>query len=498
MKKNTIALFYPKTEKESVNKNLPFAILKLGSELKGEGYDLAIIDERFEEQYQHRLSEVLDKAICFGVSVMTGYQIQSGLSASEFVRKINKNVPIVWGGWHPSILPRETLENANIDIVVMGQGERTLCELAGTLKKGGPLEGIDGLSYKKGGSIVINKRREPQDVNTLHPLRFDVLDIERYIFRSALGNRSIFWNSSQGCPYGCGFCSTPAVYHRRWTGLKAETLIGQLSTLVDKYKIDSVTFAEDNFFVDIKRVETLCELLIINKIKLKWASDVRVDKIIHFSDDMMRLLKESGCVKLYVGAESGDQDVLTLINKMIRVEDTYKAAEMLDKYKIISEFFVIVGFPNAPKKDLAKTLELIKGIKSRYPDHQFSTYIYTPYPGTPLLGLAVEHGLKIPDKLEDWVRWNILSINTPWVDEKYLDTVNMYSKGYYPLAFPSPALKKKFNENLLGLVYLILHKLSLFRVNNNFFIFPVEWKLVKAFNGIRTRYGIFKEMESFR
>jgi radical SAM superfamily enzyme YgiQ (UPF0313 family) len=498
MKKNTVVLFYPKTEKNNINKNLPFAILKLASELKGAGYEVIAIDERFEEDYENQLINALDKAVCFGVSVMTGYQIGGGLKASTLVRKIDGKVPIVWGGWHPSILPEETLENENIDILVRGQGERTLCELAAALKNNTDLKSIEGLSYKKDGRIISNRNREPNDVNTFYPIRFDLLDMDRYIFKSPLGERSIFWNSSQGCPYQCGFCSTPVVYHRRWSGLRAETIIEQLKELIGRYKIDSVTFAEDNFFVDMGRVEKLCDGIIKNKLKLRWAADVRVDRVIRFPESFMSLLKESGCSKLYVGAESGDQEMLDLMNKMIKVEDTYKAAELLDKVKIISEFFIIVGFPHDPKKDLKKSLELIRGIKSRYPDHQFSTYIYTPYPGTPLLESAVKNGLKIPDSLEDWVRWSIVSVNTPWVDKKYLDSVNMYSKCFYPLAFPSPALRARFTSGVIGATCLLLHKIARFRVEKDFYRFPVEWKLIKYFHAVKARYNIFKGIESFR
>ena len=109
--KNSVILFFPKTEKDNVNKNTPTAILKIGSELKGSGYKVIPIDERFEENYENRLKDSLNDAVCFGVSVMTGYQIHGGLKASSFVKRMKEDVPVVWGGWHPSLLPEETLEN---------------------------------------------------------------------------------------------------------------------------------------------------------------------------------------------------------------------------------------------------------------------------------------------------------------------------------------------------------------------------------------------------
>jgi radical SAM superfamily enzyme YgiQ (UPF0313 family) len=491
-------LFYPKNDEKNATKFLPLSILKIASQLKSAGFDVISIDERLEGNYKNKLIGYLDKAICVGVSVMTGYQIRGGLEASSLVKKVNNGVPVVWGGWHPSLLPEETLENENIDIVVKGQGEITICELAKALKDKKGLADIQGILFKKDKKVIANKSREFNDINSFYPVRYDVLEIDRYITKSPIGERSIFWSSSQGCPYPCGFCCTPAVYCRKWSGLSPEALLGQLKKIIGDYKVDSVIFAEDNFLVDVKRIEKLCRGIIENNLKFKWATDVRIDKVNRFSDEFVGLLKASGCFKLFVGAESGDQDTLDLIDKKIRLEDTYKMAEKLDKHKIISEFFLMVGFPKNPSKDLERTLELIKKVKEPYPDHQFTAFLYTPYPGTPLMPLAVKHGLKIPEKLEDWVGWNVLSVHTPWVDKKYLDKVNRYTKCFYPLAFPSVSLKARFNRKIRGFPYRVLHAIARFRVKNNFFYFPLEWKLLKFFHALQMKFNLFAGVESFR
>ncbi len=496
--KNSIILFYPKTEKDNVNRNTPTALLKIGSVLESSGYDVIAIDERFEENYEDCLRNSLDRAICLGVSVMTGYQIHGGLKASSFVKRMKEDIPVVWGGWHPSLLPEETLENRNIDIVVRGQGERTMLELVEALKNDNELEPIEGISYKKNGSIVSNRPREFQDVNSFQPLRFDLIDIERYIFKSPLGERSIFWNSSQGCPYRCGFCCTPTVFFQRWSGLNSDTLLEQLRTLVKDYEIDSVTFAEDNFFVDLERVKNLCQGLIKNNLKINWATDVRIDQLNRIPDDLMLLLKKSGCSKLYIGAESGDQEILDLIEKKIKLEDTYQAAEKLAKYDIVTDFFIVVGFPENPEKDLDQSLKLIKRVKSMYPDHQFTPLVFTPYPGIPLLDLSIRHGFKIPNKLEDWIEWSVLSVNTPWLSKKYFDRVNMYAKFLYPLAYPSESLNNKFEQKIKGFPYRVLHRMASWRIRKNFLNIPLEWKLLKIFHTARTKFKLFERIESFR
>ena len=496
--KKKVVLFYPKTDAGNIVRFMPLALLKLGSQLRGAGYDVITIDERFDKDYAGRLAGHLDGALFFGVSVMTGYQIRGALQASAAVKKIKNDLPIVWGGWHPSILPEETLKNEHIDIAVRGQGEETVVHLARALESKENLSGIEGISYKEKNKISSNNPRSFQDINQFYPLKPDILDMERYITPSPLGTRTIFWNSSQGCPYRCGFCCTPAVYKRMWSGLKASTLVKQLELLVKDFKINTVIFAEDNFLVDIKRVEELMRELIEKRLSIKWATDVRIDKVNQFSDEFLTLFKKSGCAKFFVGAESGDPDILNLIDKKIRVEDTRKMAAKLAHHKIISEFFLIVGFPQNPERDLKATLDLIKDLKSRYPDHEFTVVLFTPYPGTPLMELAVKKGLRVPKKLEEWVNWNVLSVNTPWVDKKYLNKSNMFAKYLYPLAFPSSALKEKFKRRGKGLPYRVLHRIASFRVSREFFALPVEWELLKWFHSLKTRFGWFRNVESFR
>lgn len=498
MKNNLIVLFYPKSEQKNLNRNIPLSLLKIGSELKNAGYKAVIIDERFEENYENYLEKILPEILFFGVSSMTGHQISGGIKASSFVKRNSKLTPVVWGGWHPSIVPEETLINQNIDIVVMGQGEATSKELAKVLSCSQDLQKVSGIAYKENGRVIFNRPRQFQDINEFSLIAFDLFDFEKYIFKGSLGDRTIFWNSSQGCPYGCGFCNTSNVYKRRWSGLNAYRLLGEIEILIKKFKIDGITFAEDNFFVDINRVRDLCTGMIAKNIRINWATDARVDQINSLSEEFMELLKKSGCTKLYIGAESGDDDVLNLIDKKIRFKDTLMAAEKLSKFIIISEFFIIVGFPVNPDKDLRLSLNMIKDIKIKFPEHQFTPFLFTPYPGTPLLDLAKKRGLQVPSKLEDWQNWSILTVSTPWINNSYLDRINMYVKCLYPLAFPSMSLRKKFKNRYKGYIYKMLHRISIFRIKHDFFVLPLEWMLIKIFYKIKIKFNLFRNFDSFR
>jgi len=486
--------FYPKSEKENIYKNFPIAPIKLGSQLLRAGFNIEIIDSRIEENYKEHLEESLKEALFLGVSVMTGYPIYHALRASDIAKKANKDIPIIWGGWHPSLLPKQTIQHKDIDVVVIGQGEKTIVELAEVIQVNGSLKDIKGIIYKdKDEKIIENERRPFNDINLFQPVDFSLVKTDLYAHPTYLGHRAIFWNTSQGCPFSCGFCCTQGLYNRRWSGLTADKVMGQIDMLVNKMGIDGISFTEDNFMVDPRRVEKICKSIIEKKVKFKWAMDLRVDQALKLTDDYLDLLRKSGCVKVFLGSESGDQEVLDNIDKGITIEGTYEVAKRFHAHDIIAEIFVMVGFPWNPRKDLEKTLKMISKIKAAYPNHQATPFLFTPFPKTKLFKIAVEKGLKVPQKLEEWIGWNVLRVITPWVDRKYLDTVNRLVKFYIPLAYPSKALKEMFRHRIFGFMYRFLHKLALFRIRRNFFKFPVEWIFVKfLYYNLKVKYNLFK------
>lgn len=495
-KKDLVVLFYPKTESDNIYRNLPLAVLKIASQLLACGYRLSFIDARFDKDYKSSIQDSIKEALCIGISCMTGYQIYDAINASRIAKELNNDIPVVWGGWHPSLLPDETIRNDFIDILVRGQGENTFVEVLNALNNGYSLEGIGGVSFKDSQrGIIHNPARPMEDINNFSPVNFDVLDINRYVNETPLGKRTIFWNTSQGCPYTCGFCCTHTLYSRRWISLKVERIIKEIETLVRRFNIDGILFTEDNFFTDKNRVKEICEELIRRDIKIRWSTDARVDQIIHYDDAFLRLLKKSGCMKLYLGAESGDQEVLDFIDKDIKVEYTYRAAQILADHGIIGEFLLMLGFPLDPQKDLEKTLEMMKEIKKRFPNHQATPFLYTPYPGTKLFNFAVKNGLTPPNKLEEWIPWSSLEPTVPWVNKKYLDYVNRLIKFYLPFAYPSESLKSLMKKRLWGLFYKLTHRIAKFRLENNLFSFTAEWYIAKYFYyNIKLKYNLFKKI----
>ena len=159
---------------------LPLGLLSISRNLHEEGYRIKIINQIVNHNWEVDLRDELKKdPICVGVSAIIGYPLLGGIAASEIVKE-NSNAPTIWGGPHPSILPRQTLENENIDIICEGEGDITFPELVKTLEKNKPLSDVKGIWYKDNGRIVENEKRPLCDLNTLPALPFDLIDMKEY------------------------------------------------------------------------------------------------------------------------------------------------------------------------------------------------------------------------------------------------------------------------------------------------------------------------------
>lgn len=424
---------------------------------------------------------------------MTGYQIVDGLRVARVVKKRYPDLPIVWGGWHPSVCPDQTISNPSVDIVVRGQGERTFAELVHKLKDDLSLEDVLGITYKHDGKIIRNPDRPFEDINNFPPLPYHLIDLEKYVGPSEFGSHTIRYISSYGCPFNCGFCAEPEVHGRHWSSLRAERVVNDLEHLINKYKIDSIWFVDSNFFVDQSRGREICSGIIERGLNIRWFADGRVDLLLRFNRSTWDLMKKSGCAAILVGAESGSQEVLNLINKGITVEDTIRFAELCAAHGIKIVFSFMLGFPHVlgifnqtVKEEFNQTHKLINKIYNFA--HNIVWFIYTPYPGTALWNSSIQCGLNEPKTLEKWARFDYTPRKrspTPWVPDKYVETLRILNEyifpfitGYYLRAFKQKRVRFKF---IYGLILKMLHRMAVFRWTHNFFSLLIEHKLIEFY-----------------
>ena len=427
-----VILIYPKTGMDfGATIAPPHSVLALAAPLQKKGYNVKIIDQRTDALWKETLTKALFKRpILIGISTMTGTQIHFAIEAAKLIRKHAGNkVPIVWGGPHPSILPEQTLESEYVDIVCIGEGDITFMEIVEAVQAKRPLNHVPGIAFKDGRKTVFTQPRDLLNVEELLPVPWELIDVEKYIHRDFYikgTTRSLdIGQTSRGCPYQCGFCSSASIRKRKWRAMSVEKSLKVILDPVKRFKLESIWIRDDEFYIDRKRAYKICEGIIESGFKIKWyTSGTRVDVFNKSSDEEIAMLKKSGANTLKFGAESGSNRMLKLMKKGIHAEDTIKANLRIKKFNIIPAFALMVGFPTETFNEINKTIDLFVRLKKDNPKAQFEVISpYTALPGTPLYDFALKMGLKSPERLEEWIDWlydeyDLAGRKMPWFNYK--------------------------------------------------------------------------------
>ena len=399
---------------------MPLALLAIGSELDPEHYEVIIVDGRLESDSERAVLSQLDGALCLGVTVLTGAPISDALRISRLAKRVRPDLPVVWGGWHPSMFPRECLAEPAVDVTVRGQGEQTFAEIVQRLEAGRSLEGCRGCTVRLAdGTICENPARPLAPVDAFRAHDYGLIPVERYF--ALKGKRQLDYISSQGCAFRCAFCSDPFVYGRKWVGLEPTGMALRLKELWDRYRFNDVNFQDETFFTRARRVQALADQIIRSGMKITWAATMRADQGVRLPEEVWARCKQSGLRRLLVGVESGSNEMLRRIRKDIRIEQVFDTARRMLKYDIAGHFPFIVGFPEESDASVQATLDCAKRLRSLSADFLTPIYYFKPYPGSELVIEAVERGFRLPATLEGWSSFDyVAGLPGPWVSgEKY-------------------------------------------------------------------------------
>ena len=447
--KNTIVLFNPMPVKHPVeirNKmttslqvpliNVPLSLLAIARMVKND-HTIKIINAVVDTDYRELILNVCENALCFGVSSMTCYQIRDGLDISKAVKERYPFLPVIWGGYHPTTQPEQTLNNPNIDIVVRGQGELTFKEIVEKLDHNLPLTDISGISYKEEDRIITNPERDFTDLNLFPPIPYDLIDVERHIKDYKFGDRCLDYYISQGCAAGCHFCSEPLFCGRHWSGLEPETVVSELEYLAKTYNIDTFMIRDSDFFLNVNRVKELCKLLIEKDLNLHLSSvNGRMEHLARIDEEVLSLSRRAGVWEVFIGIESGYQDALDAMNKGATVNQIMSCTRQCLKHDIDLRASFMVGIPGVDtKEEIKRTFQAMHEIISAYGKIDRLEHLdillsfFTPYPNTPLYSRAVERGLNYLNTLEDWGDFDQFDFKAPWMPQEYHDLVKKFREG---------------------------------------------------------------------
>ncbi|MHB8168334.1 MAG: B12-binding domain-containing radical SAM protein [Thermoleophilia bacterium] len=478
-----VLLAYPKTSLTPRAVWAPLSLMALAAPLQ-QSYKPEIVDFRFvaDRDYETLIRETLDgDCLCLGISCLTGYQIKDGLRIAALARRMKPDLPIVWGGYHPSILPEQTVAHPLVDYVVRGQGELTFQELLAFFKGEGDLESIAGLTYKKDGQIIANPGRSVVELDNFPPMPYSLVEAERYIDEDDLSHRTMSFVSSLGCPHKCGFCCELAMFNRRWKGLSAERILDDVEKLVETYQLKGIHFVDANFFVNQRRTRKVCEGMIERKLKIPWAASGTAFQLARYSPELWELMRDSGLKRIFVGVESGSSQTLETINKAAGVDDVLKTHELCRQYGINMAFSIMVGFPFETAEDVESTMELVQQLLVPSRNYQDPFVFFLPYPGSELYPEAVKSGFKDPQSLEEWVGFDFATFQGTWVDPKLKDRILQFIRFYFPLIYKEPPNRRKVLPSYW--VLFLLRRMAKFRLSHRFYSFPVEWRVFqRVFN----------------
>ena len=354
------------------------------------GIETCIIDSNADDLTLNDLENIIaeEKPDIVGFSVLT-FNLLNCIEVCKLIREQSPATKICFGGWHPTLYPRETLAFDFVDYVVIGEGEQTFSELVSYSKenKVNPdqqLNGIKGLGYKtEQGTIIINTPRKPmQNLDRLPFPAYDLVDTTKYSNLLACTGNLVTIMTSRGCPQKCIFCDLRRTPYRFRS---PANILEEIRFWVGK-NVREFFIQDDNFTISRKRTIEFCRLVIDSDLDIKYKISSRVD---YLDDELLGYLKRSGCYRIYFGVESGSQKILDYLQKGITVEQIENTFQLAKKHGIDSCAYIIIGSYPESQDDIDKTLRLVKKIR---PEHLHCS-ICAPMPKTYLYHKLLEEGV---------------------------------------------------------------------------------------------------------
>lgn len=450
----------------------PLGLLSIAASLRQAGFEPRIIDGAITRDFLSAIRSELDDCLAFGVSLLTGPMIRDAIAASEMVRGIRPDLPIIFGGWHPSLMPAQTLRESFVDVVVMHQGEVTLVEVLQRLEMGAGLEMVAGCWFKKDGRIFSNSDRAALPLSSLPLPAYDLADFDAYA--RLAGSRKLPYATSIGCPYACNYCTDMVFYNRRFNPLEAQRIVKEVTGLVERYRLNEVALVDSNFLVDVRRAVAIARGFVESGSKFRWTFQASTDLLCRMSDEEVAVLAASGVSHIGFGTESASPEVLRKMNKAHQeIADMFEAARKCNLAGIRTTFNLIFGYPGEDAADRNQTLRVMGEIAERWDNVTFSPNLFTPYPGIPIWPELRSLGMKEPDSLAEWADCGLGEAELPWLDRAAYRFLQR-GMSYFLLENHMSKAQRRARSALSRCVMATLRKPLHWRLQQHFFRWPVE------------------------
>ncbi len=482
-------------------REIPLGLIHIGTILTHWGYVVTIVDAGRQHNYKKIISSKINDVLLIGITCQTG-EVVNAIEISDHIKHIS-NVPIIWGGWHPTLFPAQVCSDRSVDFVCVGEGEYTMLELVKALDNGASVGTIRGLAYKDNGTVIINPCQERVDIEALPPVNYHLVDISRYLettnFRT-IGRKTITYQSSRGCPHRCKFCVNTVMGNQTYIAKSPGKVVAEIHSLITEFDIDYVAFIDDNFFVNVRRATEIFELMIDKNLDIKWFAECRADyfKNGYVDKNVLDLAQKSGASKFVIGAESGSSRILEVLEKDITIQQITASAKMLSEFDLMVEYIFMIGIPGETKDELLATLKLALEIYRSCPNSVIGFSIFTVYPEGALTDMVIQRGVfKLPTTLREWLNAEVRDLYSnrsrakSWhEDPKLINNIIHYARVAYH-TYPYATMKDWiFNFLRAPWKYYktLFVRTAQLRMRHLCFILPIDRMIYQAYGYFLKRW----------
>ncbi|MBL7988598.1 MAG: B12-binding domain-containing radical SAM protein [Chlorobi bacterium] len=462
MARRKIILYNPK----AVFYTMPLGLMAVGSALDPARYDVQIVDGRLLDNPLQTLLPLLDDALCLGVTTLTGDPIRDALKVTRAAKAYRPDLPIIWGGWHASLFPEQTLQEPCIDATVQAQGELTFAAMLERLQVGQWFDGVPGCTTRVDGRIVRNPPRPMTPMNQLPPVNYDLINVPQYF--QLKRDRQLDYISSTGCFFRCAFCADPFVFGRKWSGIEPTRIADELEGLWHRHHFHDVAFQDETFFTYNDRVIEMAEEFLRRGLKFTWTATMRADQGSRLSEEALQLCIRAGLRWLMIGVEAGSQQMLDHLKKDVKIEQIVELAQRCARHGVKGVFPHIVGFPGESDASIQATLNMATKLRRMHSSFETPVFYFKPYPGSLITDQATAAGYRLPDSLEEWANFDFVAgASGPWVSTQQYQMVERF----------------KFYNRMAGgrksPIKWPLQQLARWRLRQQNFRFPIEQKIIE-------------------
>ena len=480
---NKILIFNPKSANSK--HRIPNTIIQVGAAIQGK-YNYVFVDGNMESDPWQTISNYFHtgefKYFCS--TVMPGPQLKQAIPYTKKIKELFPNTITIWGGYFASNQYKVCMNSGYVDYIVNGPGDNTFPQLLDVLegKTDQKLMLIRNLIFKdENGKIIQTVKEALLNQDTLPPYPYQyfntIYPLERYLAKTFMGQKTLAYHSSMGCPFTCSFCAVVPIYNAKWKAKSAATVYKDIQFFKENYNIDAIEFHDNNFFTSKKRVLEFSKLVLHDEIQ--WWGEGRIDTLNKYSDEELQLMRKAGCKMIFLGAETGNDEVLKQMNK----GGTQSGQMIKDfvlrmkKADIIPELSFVLGLPGKDEKKVYEQIlwdiNFIKEIKSINPNAEIIIYLYSPVPteGSELYQQIIDAGFSFPETLEEWIApsWEKFDLRknplTPWLKPYMIDKIQNFEtvlNGYYPTV--SDFKIKGYKKNILKLVSSYRYKYGIYQM----------------------------------